>query len=407
MSSDNSALAEVASALKRKLKDEHGGSTPKRAAKCSIILKSVRQRPLSIAEAETANRANSAEMEAQEKTIRAKQQEILAWEKQIKDAKIFVNKGKRKQRGLAADMQKIFEFTLSDAARILAEIRSRGTVLPATSGSDFMEDMCTLHDHGNVTLSELTDFGKIIVSADKKNLQMGAFQFLVNLGDPSPTHLQALKILCATVLKDPAKSPHSVWPLLVAAMRVVAVDNELFCSGLCAKIKQMKEQTFYGSYDVKLDACPILHLLSPMSQIAGAEHHFAGLFVLEKLREELNESIKNAEPTTTDYSMPTEASIAKVFPVIQQFLLSSTETEIVLNLTKNGRMAVHRMIDNQIGRGKLSHSSAGSGRARLLVIRKVMAGPSKKRTNQERQKQYKELAAKMQEQPHAVKSEPF
>lgn len=73
--------------------------------------------------------------------------------------------------------------------------------------------------------------------------------------------------------------------------------------------------------------------------------------------------------------MPTEADIAgkKGFPDMKKFLLSPTETSLSLNLSKAGRMAVHRLIDYSMGHGKLRHHSEGSGRSRYLVVTKCNA----------------------------------
>ena len=89
--------------------------------------------------------------------------------------------------------------------------------------------------------------------------------------------------------------------------------------------------------------------------------------------------VKGPAPSTTDYSMPEES--AKIrgkhgSEHLLSFLLSPTEYEMSLNLTKEGRKQVHRLIDGYLGYGKLSHFSLGIGRARCMRITKsCMIGP--------------------------------
>ena len=66
--------------------------------------------------------------------------------------------------------------------------------------------------------------------------------------------------------------------------------------------------------------------------------------LFELIKNEAVASVNEVKETQS-YVMPTEADIAgkKGFPDMKQFLLSPTETSLSLNLSKAGRMAVHRI----------------------------------------------------------------
>ena len=80
--------------------------------------------------------------------------------------------------------------------------------------------------------------------------------------------------------------------------------------------------------------------------------------LMQEIKAGLISSVSEIE-TVKNHAMPAEAEIARKhrFPQVANFLASSTETTLNLNLSKAGRMAVHRLIDNQMGYGKVKHSS--------------------------------------------------
>jgi hypothetical protein len=115
----------------------------------------------------------------------------------------------------------------------------------------------------------------------------------------------------------------------------------------------------YGRYLAGQDKCPIIDLLHPTWEALG-EHLVTAKGTLKTaINSGLLESLSEAKKTAPDYPMPEEARIAQAngFSDLAKFLLDPLETTMNLELSKNGRMAVHRLIDNKMGYGKLYHQS--------------------------------------------------
>lgn len=95
----------------------------------------------------------------------------------------------------------------------------------------------------------------------------------------------------------------------------------------------------YGSYYARDDQCRILDLMYPVVKELKAGPPKDTLLAVVKTA--LQESVRH-ETAIVDYSMPVEADIAakERFRVVEQFLRSSTEMELLLNLGKGSRMAV-------------------------------------------------------------------
>ncbi len=144
------------------------------------------------------------------------------------------------------------------------------------------------------------------------------------------------------------------------------------------------------------DKCFILDLLVPTCEKLP-DTHPSKAFVEAAIKHALQESLGSAA-APVNYSMPAEAAIATQngFPDIASFLMSPTATEMPLNLTKAGRMGVHRLIDNQMSYGKLKHVNEGSGRNRVLIIRKGSAPTAAQMEMlQQRRQKHCEVLAKM------------
>jgi hypothetical protein len=84
---------------------------------------------------------------------------------------------------------------------------------------------------------------------------------------------------------------------------------------------------------------------------------------MREIKEGLLYSVNQIE-AVKNHAMPHESDIAgkQGFADVQRFLASPAETTLKLNLSKAGRMGVHRLIDNQMSWGKVRHSSEGCGR---------------------------------------------
>lgn len=127
--------------------------------------------------------------------------------------------------------------------------------------------------------------------------------------------------------------------------------------------------------------CPLLCKLHPVLQTLEAVALPAAGRLRAALAELLQAAVAEQVPDQPDLSMPAEAeSVGASHPGLRDFLLS-TRIEQTFDASKEGRMQIHRLIDDRIpgGSWKLSHESSGCGRSRQLVVRK-------RRVEQERQR---------------------
>ena len=178
-------------------------------------------------------------------------------------------------------------------------------------------------------------------------------------------------------------------------------DAESFVSTVLAKFDQMRQEKepSYSSYSTyRLKKCAIIDLLFPTWQAMRQESNMvASAKVLEDACKSALLASVNAVEVTNNYSMPKEAAVAAKFkfPEIERMLLSPTETSISLNLSKAGRHQVHDLI-RCMEYGKVSDDSEGSGRDRVLVVRKKCAPTGEEiRARKERQEKHKELLQSM------------
>lgn len=118
--------------------------------------------------------------------------------------------------------------------------------------------------------------------------------------------------------------------------------------------------------------------------------------LMKEIKYGLLDSVNEIE-VEKNYAMPKEAEIARRagYRDIHQFLLSPTETTLNLNLTKKGRMDVHRLIDNNFY-SKVDHSSRGFGHQRYLVLTKRNAESSSElKAKKELKEKHTELLVKL------------
>lgn len=121
-------------------------------------------------------------------------------------------------------------------------------------------------------------------------------------------------------------------------------------------------------------SCPLLQIMSPAWEKFRALKFVAADILHAELKTQLEAAVSEPAPPAPSCAMPEEAAAVGLRgdPRLHEFLLSPTQTEITLNLSKAGRMAVHRLIDGLDWRmsQKLSHESSGYGHGRALVVRK-------------------------------------
>ncbi len=118
--------------------------------------------------------------------------------------------------------------------------------------------------------------------------------------------------------------------------------------------------------------------------------------LMKEIKYGLLDSVNEIE-VEKNYAMPKEAEIARRagYRDIHQFLLSPTETTLNLNLTKKGRMDVHRLIDNNFY-SKVDHSSRGFGHQRYLLLTKRNAESSSElKAKKELKEKHTELLVKL------------
>jgi len=222
-------------------------------------------------------------------------------------------------------------------------------------------------------------------SATLANAMTTLFQRVFELAvkDASHSYLDIKSLLLLTSVVGLTTKPMEYYAVLAAAVNLVA-----------ANLKEKKTSMLSWS-DRGKDY--ITDLLVPVHD--AIENEMGNSTKEELMREIMAGLLESANQTEAakNYAMPAEAEIARKagYSDVQRFLLSPTETTLNLNLTKSGRMAVHRLIDYQMSYNKVRHSSVGSGHSRYLVLTKCDAeSPSDVRIKKERKEKHMELLVK-------------
>jgi len=361
-------------------------------------------RTMKTEDAQTILKETESKLKSENAIIRNKQKEIRELKKQLKAAEDCVTKAKLAKRALETQKSSATIMATSDVDLILLKVTSNRVTEEISQNA--MDDIITLGEDADVLrlASKIRDLAK-------ESPLRGALKSLLAVQQPSSTHVKAFRQLYLPLLECTVKSTdHNTWPIVVSAMAIGT--NELQDVDMCAKeyslllpavlkvAELMKKQKPIqcGRYCALKDKCPIIDLLVPTY---NAIEHEGGSIMKANLREIIKKTLLesiNEVQATLDHSMPTEAAIASKIkfqgkiPNLQQFLLSPTETSLRLDLSKSGRMAVHRLIDNDMGYGKLTHESEGSGCRRCLVIRKVNDEPPEMiKKKQERKQKHMEM----------------
>mmetsp|Transcript_7627 Transcript_7627/g.16741 ORF Transcript_7627/g.16741 Transcript_7627/m.16741 type:complete len:403 (+) Transcript_7627:134-1342(+) len=402
MASKAAALKTSTNAAKRKADDDAELSSTKK-------LKS-HKRTMTMEQAKQLLAEDEAKRKVQNKIIRNKQKEIRELKKKLKEAEDCVKKAKAANDAMDSHYVEAEMMALSDSEIIISMIPYKSPSEKIARNA--MDDMLSL---GND--ADIIKLAGCIRDLGKESLLLGALKSLLAVEQPSSIHAKTLRILYIPLLQGEVKpTDRKTWPVIASAMThgvsalpadLVDADSrskeyELLYDTVLQNAKLMKEDSplLCGNYNSYRDNCPIIDLLHPTYE---AITHESGNAIKAKLKavikEGLTESINEVQ-SVPDHSMPTEAEIAgkNGFPDIQRFLLSPTETSIRLNLTKSGRMEVHRLIDNKMcSYGKLRHCSKGTGRDRCLVVTKSCAEPPEMiKTKEERKQKHKEMLDKME-----------
>jgi len=314
--------------------------------------------------------------------------------KELKDAEAAILTAKEERDALGRKYLEARGMAISDTERIMEEVKTRtGTT---ELGANAIDDIIAVSNHA----ADLVKLASVIGASGKGPTQVGACEALLRLQEPP---VGAIKALYSGVLEQGVKSLPEVFPVVATAIGRFGSekDAEALVSTVLAKSEKMSQEKEprYSAYSTyQLNECHIIHLLSPTLQTMRQESSLAAStkVVEEACRAALLKSVNTVEPTA-NCSMPKEAAIAAKFkyPEVERMLLSPTETSISLNLSKAGRKHVHDMI-RLIEYGKLSDDSTGTGRDRVLVIRKTSAPAEEQvKARKERKDKHKELLQSM------------
>lgn len=330
-------------------------------------------------------------IKAKAKIIRDRQHEISELKKQLATAENSLTRARNAKAKIEDQNAEARKQVKSDADLIIEKVKdaSKHSYRASESlGKDAFDDMISLGDDSDILrLTEEIN----TMNNNVSDVCVGAIRSIIaaHKQQSSFTLAKALRVMYLKILSSGGRKSidYKVWPLVASAMNIGTTDVQdpdtctkeygMFSSAVLEKFEEMKgnDPNRWGSYRASEDKCPIIELLVP---VHDATEHEGGNAVKTKLMEVMKEALLTSVSEVekpANYAMPTEAAIAgkQGHPEIKKFLLSPNETSLSLNLSKNGRMGVHRLIDNQIGYGKLSHQSEGYGRERYLVIRRRYA----------------------------------
>ena len=350
---------------------------------------------MSVEEAKKHMTESSAKIKKKDDIIREKEKEILTLKLKLADAEKCVSRARAAKSRLESQNVEAMTMVKSDVELVLLKVQGTRTYgANEKIGRDAMDDMIALCD-GDILGNEANILS--LVDCIKKlgvSSVTGAIHSIMDAytEQPSPTLAKAIRILYLNLLeKTTVNEPTTTWPLVADAMNIgvnelhdeklISIEYNLLSDHIFRAVVEMKRKndTMKSGryYRPSEDKDPVSDLLLPTYNAIGNEvGGTTKAKLLTLMKNELIVSVNEVETAPT-FAMPEEAAIAvkKGFPELQRFLLSPTETSLSLNLSKAGRMSVHRLIDYSMPNGKLDHHSEGSGRARYLVITKCNAEP--------------------------------
>lgn len=356
-----------------------------------------------------------------DKIIRERMAEIATLKAQLATAERSLTSATNAKKKIQEKNKEALTMVQSDASLIMAKVKKAmngygGSGAPETVGRESMEDMITLGNDEDI-IKLATEWGSGLprslcaVLGAIQSIQAACKKHQVQVSPP--VLVSAITTLVQrvfdTVVKD-SFSTHTTdklgvksWPLIASAMNLT--ENlgqeyyDMLSNAVKELVKNMKEKNNSKlSWKDENKDC-IVDLLLPVHDAIESENGSSiKAALMQEIKAGLISSVSEIE-TVKNYAMPAEAEIARKqrFPQVANFLASSTETTLNLNLSKAGRMAVHRLIDNQMGYGKVRHSSVGSGHGRYLVLTKECADtPSTLKAKKEQKEKHMELLARLQ-----------
>ena len=409
-------LTSVENELKRKVGEtdttRSGLATKASKTQQAIALKSV-PRKMSREEAQASLSSATNDLKQNKKRILEKQKDIRALRTQLKVAEKTLSELKSSNDTLERQLRDFSYLAKSDIDRIRHRVFQNPHGLVDGVPFKIMEGICTLLANGQASPFE---FLKLVADiGNSKNvahydLKMGALEWLNKKEMCNNVELEALSKLYTPVLTDShlqSSSPCKIWPLIVRALEKrgsLQLEYWQFGLAVASKSQLMKKESSTNQYKSQSsfhDHCPILDLLHPTYEAMRSNNDPRATLTKTALKRLLLDALEvstNTPSVHVDNRMPVEAAIAAKggFKNIEKFLLSKTETILNLNLSKNGRMQVHRLIDNSMRYGVLKHQSGGTGRDRVLVIEKTI-GPSPETLDidQKRRAQHKKILQEM------------
>mmetsp|Transcript_28524 Transcript_28524/g.60785 ORF Transcript_28524/g.60785 Transcript_28524/m.60785 type:complete len:458 (-) Transcript_28524:185-1558(-) len=431
---------------KRKADDAVDGTSIKK-----LKLKS-HSRTMSVEEAKKYTKGSATKLKAQNKIIRDKQKEIRELKAQIAAVEGVVTKAKAAKKDIETKTVQAKGMLKNDVELILEKVNEAQKSSCNASeklGRDAMEDMIvlcggariiqnstgyvadtdsTMDDIATGNEGDLFRLAECICGLSNDAMQ-GAIESLLvaasmqPCGDHKMAAANTLRKLYLPLLNGTVKFQvcYKMWPLVASAMHIgssvlqdnlgaerynelhadaISKDYILLSNSVLEMVDKMKKNE-YGSYHSNADKDPIIDLLLPTYNAIDREGGGSvEAKLLEIMKKTLLESINEVQPIV-DCAMPMEAAIADkkanltkaLKGELMSFLLSSTETKLKMNLSKGGRMEVHRLMDDHMKYDtKLKHESEGYGSDRCLVIRKTNAeSPEMVQEKKERKEKYMEI----------------
>ncbi|KAL7497036.1 hypothetical protein ACHAWT_005353 [Skeletonema menzelii] len=357
-------------------------------------------RTMSIEAAQNQLDGSASEIAKKDRTIQDRTKEIAALKAQLATAERSLTIAKNAKKRIQEKNSEALEMVKSDSALIFEKVSLKRAGEPYESlGRDAMDDMIGLKND-----ADIIKLARELTVTKGHNAVLGAIKSIKAECDkqetPSPALTDAITILVQHVLAaKPSSNRLDINTLLLLASVVgLATNPTQYYSELATAVNQVaanlkeKKTSMLSWSDRGKDF--ITDLLVPVHDAVENECTKEGL--MREIKAGLLESVNEIE-VAKDYAMPDEAEIARKagFSDVHKFLLSPTETTLNLNLSKEGRKAVHRLIDYSLGYGKVSHSSVGSGRSRYLVLKKCDAeSPADLKAKKERKEKHTELLVK-------------
>jgi type II secretory pathway component PulJ len=322
------------------------------------------------------------EIAKKDKIIRERMAEIATLKAQLTTAERSLTLATNAKKKIQEKNKEALIMVQSDASLIMAKVKKAmngygGSGAPETVGLESMEDMITLgNDEDIMKLAQEWANGLprslCAVLGTIQSIQAACKKQQVQVSPPALVSAITTLIqrVFDTVVKDSSSSYTTTdklgvksWPLIASAMNLT--ENlgqeyyDLLSNAVMELAKNMKEKNNSKLSWSDKNKDYVVDLLLPVHDAIESEigSSIKAAF-MQEIKAGLISSVSEIE-TVKNYAMPAEAEIARKqrFPQVANFLASSTETTLNLNLSKAGRMAVHRLIDNQMGYGKVRHSS--------------------------------------------------